>query len=554
MQAKFPYFHWIARLSVIVLAFRLSMWSGLRGFQTYDHSIIFDGGWRILCGQIPFKDFIAPLGPIAFYIQAGFFKLFGVNLLAFRLHAAVISAVVTALAMSIVGMLAPVAGWQILLTGLVTAVWFYTPMGIPWYGPTSMLFGYLLVWGCLKGSISDCRLQIADFKSNDGHAVASINPQSAIPNPQFLLCSLLAVLAFFTKQNSGLLILMMPLVLIPATYPKAKQVPALLAYIFGCGIFGALSVWLIQHYSNPDLFKLAFFDIPSGYTGSRFTIHALLSRVLLVHIVWGLGVFLLCLPALGQQSRSGFLKRCGLPLFFYFGGLGFHAAFILTSSTAAYFSIPFLGILITLSYFIVSSALLVYPNLNFAQLNRLRRGLTSIYVIGIVLTCTLGLWLTLSGRVKGDPVQSIGAPLKITGLEGLRWTETESNPTAEDFLNTLSYLRESKKPIYVFGASNVLYGLCGQPSLQPELWLHPGLTYPSHYDEPMASIDAWMTRNLAEHPDALLVMNIPPRNWTLDLPITWQQFDGFIKAHYVQVKEFGPYFRVFERKLQEDKS
>ena len=39
--------------------------SGMRGFFAMDQSIVFDGGWRVLQGQIPYKDFVIPFGPIS---------------------------------------------------------------------------------------------------------------------------------------------------------------------------------------------------------------------------------------------------------------------------------------------------------------------------------------------------------------------------------------------------------------------------------------------------------------------------------------------------------
>ena len=41
--------------------------------------MIFDGGWRILSGQVPYKDFLMAFGPLTFVMQAVAFKLFGVN-------------------------------------------------------------------------------------------------------------------------------------------------------------------------------------------------------------------------------------------------------------------------------------------------------------------------------------------------------------------------------------------------------------------------------------------------------------------------------------------
>ena len=57
----------------------------LRNFAYFrDYSITFEGAYRLSLGQIPFNDFVAPLGPVSFILPAIFFKLFGANLIVFQ--------------------------------------------------------------------------------------------------------------------------------------------------------------------------------------------------------------------------------------------------------------------------------------------------------------------------------------------------------------------------------------------------------------------------------------------------------------------------------------
>jgi hypothetical protein len=53
--------------------------SGRRGFQAFDQSIVFDGGYRVLLGQRPLRDFFLPTGPLPLWIQACFFAGLGVS-------------------------------------------------------------------------------------------------------------------------------------------------------------------------------------------------------------------------------------------------------------------------------------------------------------------------------------------------------------------------------------------------------------------------------------------------------------------------------------------
>jgi hypothetical protein len=69
----------IAQSASAVGIFSLIMWCGMRQFGGFDHSALIDPAWRIVCGQLPFRDFPCPLPP-AFYLGAAWaFEGFGVS-------------------------------------------------------------------------------------------------------------------------------------------------------------------------------------------------------------------------------------------------------------------------------------------------------------------------------------------------------------------------------------------------------------------------------------------------------------------------------------------
>ena len=63
----------------------------LGGMFFRDFSIVFEGGLRILYGQIPFRDFFLPSGPVVYYMQALFHWLCGENASAMLLHASIVN-------------------------------------------------------------------------------------------------------------------------------------------------------------------------------------------------------------------------------------------------------------------------------------------------------------------------------------------------------------------------------------------------------------------------------------------------------------------------------
>ena len=80
-------------LSLAVILFAAGvvycLYYGRIGYMPQDSPSVFDGGWRILTGQIPFRDFTLSNAIVPVFLQAFFFKIWGVNWFVYCLHAAI---------------------------------------------------------------------------------------------------------------------------------------------------------------------------------------------------------------------------------------------------------------------------------------------------------------------------------------------------------------------------------------------------------------------------------------------------------------------------------
>lgn len=121
----------IILLAIIAVQMNVVIATGMKGIDTFDMSITADAGWRIYNGQIPYRDFHMPIGPVTAYIQAFFFVLTGgFSWFAIALHAAVVGAVSIVLVYSVARLYSnAMIG---LLAALVTAYSFYLPVSYPW--------------------------------------------------------------------------------------------------------------------------------------------------------------------------------------------------------------------------------------------------------------------------------------------------------------------------------------------------------------------------------------------------------------------------------------
>ncbi len=94
-----PSRHWPeAALIFVVAGLLLWLMAGNLFILGLDEGIYFDGGLRILHGQVPYRDFFALTGPGSYWLEAAAFRLFGVTLAAGRvvmvLDVALLTAVV----------------------------------------------------------------------------------------------------------------------------------------------------------------------------------------------------------------------------------------------------------------------------------------------------------------------------------------------------------------------------------------------------------------------------------------------------------------------------
>ena len=68
---------------------------GLIGLNPIDSFATFNAGYDILNGHYPFKDFWTITGPLTAFIQAFFFKIFGVSWFSYVFHASILNSILS---------------------------------------------------------------------------------------------------------------------------------------------------------------------------------------------------------------------------------------------------------------------------------------------------------------------------------------------------------------------------------------------------------------------------------------------------------------------------
>lgn len=129
----------ILQLVLFAFGFALCHFYGKFAFMPLDNSVAFDGGWRILSGQVPFKDFDLPGGLVVIYLQAFFFKVFGVSFSSYLFHSSLFNGAFAVMVFSILRK-SGLSPWFSAFYGASSAVLFYPAMGWPSWDHHSFFF------------------------------------------------------------------------------------------------------------------------------------------------------------------------------------------------------------------------------------------------------------------------------------------------------------------------------------------------------------------------------------------------------------------------------
>ena len=506
--------------ALAALAVSLVFESGRRGFQAFDQSIVFDGGYRVLLGQRPFRDFFLPTGPVPFWIQAVFFALGGVDYGAYLAHAAVLNAAASLLVYAFLHLALPRESRLFAYLGaLLTAFWFYPPFGTPWLEQTGFFFQLAAAVALLLGIRAEKRRW----------AVAA---------------GVAVVASFLSKQNVGLL----SLVACAAMALASERRRALLAGLAagaasGAGAFG---LWLVLR-SRPDHFWTFFFRIPAAEGARRFS-GSFLSDLFFeelslrdpVRAVCSLA-FLLGLSVLASRrarARYGLAATCLVSLFVV------QSVFIHVTNNEPENAFAFCGLIAALG---LGMAYGLARSVPAARLTLVASSL----LIGISLA-SYGRSIALTRRVHDVFFRSrFDESVVSEALAPVRWAiptpvarRRPERVRVEDVDALVHFLRASEGNFFVFPDYTVLYGLTGRTPPQPLLWLHKGLTYD---DERTPWLDARIVSDFERNDVTHVVLERESLNGTAHRLSEFPRLERYIASSFESELDLG-LFRVLRRR------
>jgi len=571
---------------LIVLAFSFEwVWVvGHRGLFMLDQSIVFDGAWRISQGQVPYRDFVMPFGPVVFALCALMFRVAGVDFSTLVLTAALMSLLATALAVRTCWLLANRSGALALLGGVLTAVWFQAPFGTPWMEQTGFLMNLIALWAIVEARLVSI--------GTDGSGEAALDralPLGWAPSGWgwYALAGVASVAAVLSKQNAGGLFgfLCLGMLWSPGDDGPRAGWRATLFYALGAALAGAAFLSWLAARSDWHTFRHYWIDVSAEIGAERvvywkvlgtLVFQPLLSSSIPLFGMASLAGLCTVLLSIAARPAAGISARVALNACLCLGLPQFHGLFQLTTNNDASNNNAYVGLTV-----VCLAALLVYwlqqaPSVSFRDhgerlqvpFARPSFAIAASAVIGALVLYSAGEGLMVAhGRFVQEfaPGATFEQTVRVPGAERVRWGEPtritpqfcsslgdmckiSSASTAidhsyellqrEDFEQVASRLRQRDGNFFVFPDATMLYGLTGRPSPQPLLYFHPGQSY-SLADQ--AELDRSIVEALERHRVSSIVLERASFMGTHKLLSEFPRLDAWITSHFELTEEIGNY-------------
>lgn len=508
--APAPPFTWIDKLSLVacaLLAYGLNAHVGRIGYMALDQSIVFDGGWRLLSGQVPWRDFMTPNGLAPMALQAVFFTVGGVTWSAYVAHAGLVNAAGAVVVLFFLRG-AGLGPWPAVATSAATAVWLYPPMGTPYMDQHSLFFAGTALLACWHAATADRGRWWVVAGAAAGLAILS----KQVPALLFLpLCGLTLFLAPARRVVPGLLVsLISALTIIALTFGVVVALGARPADIVE-------STWSVPS----ELGRLRMAD-----PATDFIAQLQIVRGVLPLSYWGIVGLLGATLIAFLQSRG---RRAGTAAWQsgVRSSLTCSAAGVgLLAATVQAFAWTFNAEALLMAWVPLSIALLLLGFTRLVQADDaaprrsivrvLLHAATVVVPILVLADAAAGYRDVALPRRANDMVVTAAeraqplpdGPLRAAGFTVWK-VPTPYAGAADSFEPLLEFFARRPGNLMIMGDETIVYGLTGRPSVTPFAWFHPGLTF-RRSAEAYARVDRLLDASLRKHAVRWIVIPANP--------------------------------------------
>ena len=457
---------------------------GRMGYLPLDQSIVFDGGYRLLSGQLPYRDFMTPAAVVPAALQAGFFRTLGVSWFSYVLHAAAANGLFAVLAFALLRQcdLRPAwAAWWAALSALT----FYPPIGVPYAEHHAFLFGLAAL---AAGNAA---------RRTRGDAGALL--WSA-------LAAILVAAAFFSKSNPAVLLAPLAAALPLLRVPVRRRLRNLCGLLLGtAGALAGVFAYVACCVPDPGAARRFGLAMPAEVGAERLRLllagggpgwqfwQPVLTLWPLVSLTLALAIALHSLLARHGDGERRLAAVLALGLASV--SAAFAATTLRSPLTAAVYVFLVGGLAQasllrrTADAAVAAAAARSEPSPGRPPASappappvppaRIATAMVALLVVAAAVEAVrFDLRVNETRAGIGAPPAAAAAPLPAA-LRYLRWgVPPFVHYGSGDLAETAGFFASHPGNFWLLGDSSILYGITGRPSVSPVLWFHPYLTVP----------------------------------------------------------------------------
>ncbi|MCG8547517.1 MAG: hypothetical protein MJE12_25245 [Alphaproteobacteria bacterium] len=489
--------HVFALVILTILAATLTMRTGRLGFMPLDQSIIFDGGWRVLSGQVPLADFYTPTGLVPVLIQGAIFEIAGVSWSAYVFHAAVLNVLFAVL---VYAMLRSLFGWSwlALYFALISAYFMYPLMGTPYTDQHALIFTYLTLCLFLWGICSESawRRSVSWFLMPFAGALAFHSKQIPSGFAILFICCCAAFLLWRDRWRFGRPFL-------------AAIAGSLVVVLLGLAWMASAGVSIQDYVHWTFELPLAHGSARAEAKGHRILVILAMWTASTIPVIVGIHFAFRTDPGLRWRARD---LAMVMGMIVLLAGAAIYAVITLN---APIFGFSYYPSALALAYGLYSRPI---PEAN-SEDRRTRRGFQGLFLaLGVLaaLIAATPVSLRWANEFRADEVKT-GVPGTAVHpmLRGLLWSFPDEAASigietrASAYRALLDHIARRSGNFLLIGDATILYALSGRPSVFPSLWFHEGLTFPAENDPRRTYFEQRLADALIDNVVAFVVMDGP---------------------------------------------
>ena len=497
---------------------------GHRGIYLYDESTVFDGGWRIVQGQVMYRDFYAPYGPVVYWLQSQFFRLMGVTFSSMVMAGGVVNAIAVACVIWILRRVAPAPAHRLtaLAGGFVTALWFGAPSGILWYEQTAFCFNL----------IASALVLEAEFRGERTAPYVRIAAG----------CSL--ALSVLSKQSAGVVLAPVPVAIVVLSAPDWRRMLVTLSQVLAgiLVVFTLFTAWLLLASSVKGFWQSVIVMSRSLGTQRLGLIHST-GDLLLLRRTWPfIRVAVATLALCAMAPRLLLRRHNAVILSLLIGYVILQNVFAELTLNDVENSVAYVGLLNALAFILLTR--IFWTSTQYPVVKWIKRAVPILAALVLFGRSSMNAWRIDTNRTvqQFDGNTTFAEPLHVKGASRVFWGKPTflndtSIVTRQDFDNLNAWLAKSERNFFVFSSSSLLYGLHQRISPQPWVLLTPDHSFLS---ADFARVSAVIVNSLRKNHVTAVVLEGPLFE-NDPILLSMSSLHDWIQQEFRMEQQFGGY-------------